>query len=1168
MTTLESWYYLAPDGCYYGPAPFGKMEHWLRRGKIPHSTPIAPAAHGPFFPATHYWNPDSGRLKTQVHLDSWFFRVQDRVSEPEQGPFTMNECAVLYYQQEVLKPESMIRVADLSAGDYCLQDVWPQWDEVFRLAKPPEQEMVGEPGSRKSTTVIEHEQPPDEQTGGAADKTPEPGQMLAIMGDFKLVQIDANGGLREKLAPMGEETAATPGSNNDGAALSLGKPEYRIEGDWFYGESGQNRLRITDGLEVCDFLLSILAEGELAECSLRAEENGWNIGHLPNRGTIAVKRHNLVYLETKFRPQGASGWFASVFAWPRFSFMVKGAFRGPFSNSQCRTWFLERRFDDKETTMFRLGNDPEHRAHTLRELFPKGGCFALEALPSSLNPGGEPTLAPDATQAGSTSGVIIGGRPSRSSQQQSVAFGKPTVVPSPEVVVAAPRTTSSSGSRPGSTTTAQQSPPSVAFGQPSVVYNRGGSQQQQVSAAVPFGQSGGPYFFDEQQPGSSTGATRGGGQQSIAAAAFGQKNNSVAFGAGQHQPSVAFGQPSVVFGQPSVRETRAQGASGIFPFGQSVVELPPASSDVTSSALAQEVFLQSGETAGTAGQRSSGQSSAVHLRTSSMTQQQAPTSRSYYGSSETAGVMTSSSGTGSLYFRSSNLNPNAPLQGPRSGAGSSTSSSINLLQFPSSYNSTGLQSRSSELGASRSSGSSRAGGGSQVLAQPPEPSSYSSGSQVILPENSSMQQLPFSRGSQQQQMLPGSGNEMPPPGGSMNFPASSASSAGINKNSVVIRGSTSRVDNQDLFEEQIGGQAGTSVYFGRDSGQQQEDQHGGSLYFRPSSVFEDPKASNVSDRSMPSMQHAAAASSYYPWSGASEGSNPAARPSSSSRGGTTPNSQQEHQEQQVGILRSQNEEAQGSSSVYYGGTSVRFSDGEHQASMIYTAPEQLVRQAEGRGSSFVASSSSSSRPGSGAHMYSNIPPASDASLPSSLYASEMGSLGLREQAAVRGGLPGSMEDYPLDHDPYSSTAATANNVAAGAPVILNASAPRMQRALSSIREEGSIGAGVAAQQVGMSSTASLDQQRFRNGGSMMPLDQQRAMNSTGSILLQQNADAAGRTLSSMVSLDQQRANGSAFGQQRPLGASLVQEPFRSSMRPLGSGMLGLGSSYENRSSLM
>eukprot|EP00392_Amoebophrya_sp_AT5.2_P003692 g3697.t1 len=381
MTELASWYYLAPDGCYYGPAPFEKMEHWLRKGRVPHSTPIAPFPHGPYFPATHYWLPYSGTLKRRVNFDVWFYRLHDRADAREYGPHSMAGCFELYYKREVIKPESMVRVAELSEGDYCLQDVWPQWDEVFRMAPPPEPEEQEEeePAEEEEVEVpAEPEKPPD--------------GMLAIMGDFRIVQIDSNGG---------------PGAVG---ALSLAPAPSRIEGDWFYGEDGKNRIRITDGLEVADFLITLIVDGSVVEGSLRAEGGGglltdgggapagaWNVGTIAKQGTIAVKRVSPIYLEVKFKPPKAKGWLASVFAWPRFSFTVKGKWAGPFSNFQCRAWFLEGRFKrgtgeegdpvEEAATLFRLGNDPEHRSYTLDELFPppyQNSCFALDERAPAL----------------------------------------------------------------------------------------------------------------------------------------------------------------------------------------------------------------------------------------------------------------------------------------------------------------------------------------------------------------------------------------------------------------------------------------------------------------------------------------------------------------------------------------------------------------------------------------------------------------------------------------------------------------------------------------------------------------------------------------------------------------------------------------------------------------
>eukprot|EP00391_Amoebophrya_sp_Ameob2_P011182 CAMPEP_0178995928 /NCGR_PEP_ID=MMETSP0795-20121207/8086_1 /TAXON_ID=88552 /ORGANISM="Amoebophrya sp., Strain Ameob2" /LENGTH=774 /DNA_ID=CAMNT_0020688263 /DNA_START=34 /DNA_END=2354 /DNA_ORIENTATION=+ len=584
MTELASWYYLAPDGCYYGPAPFEKMEHWLRKGRVPHSTPIAPFPHGPYFPATHYWLPYSGTLKRRVNFDVWFYRLHDRADAREYGPHSMAGCFELYYKREVIKPESMVRVAELSEGDYCLQDVWPQWDEVFRMAPPPEPEEQEEeePAEEEEVEVpAEPEKPPD--------------GMLAIMGDFRIVQIDSNGALREKVVQghVGATSSTSPknarspshhrstygapralsttygdeqlqGHQHQGStivqgggrggssymslssrtttggpgavgALSLAPAPSRIEGDWFYGEDGKNRIRrITDGLEVADFLITLIVDGSVVEGSLRAEGGGglltdgggapagaWNVGTIAKQGTIAVKRVSPIYLEVKFKPPKAKGWLASVFAWPRFSFTVKGKWAGPFSNFQCRAWFLEGRFKrgtgeegdpvEEAATLFRLGNDPEHRSYTLDELFPppyQNSCFALDVLPHSRNPYNESTIAADSVPIPPSAAVA------RTSRQTTVPAAI-HVAPRPQ----ATRASSSAG---------------TAAGAGAGVAGAGGaaaSQEAELAQQLEL------EFEEQQRVAASTVVLRSGGESGGGGAPASR---------GSQAASLSFGQPSVV----------------------------------------------------------------------------------------------------------------------------------------------------------------------------------------------------------------------------------------------------------------------------------------------------------------------------------------------------------------------------------------------------------------------------------------------------------------------------------------------------------------------------------------------------------------------------------------------------------------------------------------------
>ncbi|CAD7940775.1 unnamed protein product, partial [Amoebophrya sp. A25] len=148
---LSSWYYLAPDGLYFGPCRTTELEHWLRKGRIPHSTPISGFPNGPFFPAVHYWDATNGNLSRTLYLDDWFCRWNDggtsgegaagaapSSSAPsrfeEQGPFALEEMRELWLTEQ-LHQGSMVRLRALSRGDYCLRDVFPQWDKVFVIVE-------------------------------------------------------------------------------------------------------------------------------------------------------------------------------------------------------------------------------------------------------------------------------------------------------------------------------------------------------------------------------------------------------------------------------------------------------------------------------------------------------------------------------------------------------------------------------------------------------------------------------------------------------------------------------------------------------------------------------------------------------------------------------------------------------------------------------------------------------------------------------------------------------------------------------------------------------------------------------------------------------------------------------------------------------------------------
>ncbi|CAD7940757.1 unnamed protein product [Amoebophrya sp. A25] len=483
MADCRYWYYLAPDGCYYGPAAAAKLEHWLRRGKIPHSTPIAPSAHGPYFPATHYWHVEAAALKTRINFDSWYFRLRDHASEPEQGPFSMLAMYTRYngsaatsssgeykpeqpgpLPSEMLRPDSMIRLEELSLGDYCLQDVWPQWDQVFRMPiqsedpspkargekEPPpvEEETFITTSTRTATsTLMKQQQQEQEQKSSSASPT------------LSQQQEGQQTNLRPAQQTAGEEVNRDRGQSTkqvaDGQAL-LGEDDQRrgiggsfltsrrIEGDWFYGDSGESRLRITDGMEVSDYWLSLFTDGGLEECQLNAEpSDGWCIGRLESTeersdlagAEIAVRRvPGMIYCEVKIKRRVsnvASGWQPSVFAWPRYSFELNGVWHGPFSNTQCRNWYRDGRFDKNTAggreTKFRLGNDLDHRMYTLRELFPPGvDPFSLDALPVSSNPGREPTIIIVEQQSSSSTTTSS----SRVGQNSSMLGGESSMISS------------------------------------------------------------------------------------------------------------------------------------------------------------------------------------------------------------------------------------------------------------------------------------------------------------------------------------------------------------------------------------------------------------------------------------------------------------------------------------------------------------------------------------------------------------------------------------------------------------------------------------------------------------------------------------------------------------------------------------------------------------------
>lgn len=152
--------------------------------------------------------------------------------------------------------------------------------------------------------MIRQEPAEEEEVEVPAEPEKPPDGMLAIMGDFRIVQIDSNGALREKVVQGHGATSSTSPTNARspshhrstygapralsttygdeqlqghqhqgstivqgggrggssymslssrtttagavGALVSLAAPS-RIEGDWFYGEDGKNRIRITDG---------------------------------------------------------------------------------------------------------------------------------------------------------------------------------------------------------------------------------------------------------------------------------------------------------------------------------------------------------------------------------------------------------------------------------------------------------------------------------------------------------------------------------------------------------------------------------------------------------------------------------------------------------------------------------------------------------------------------------------------------------------------------------------------------------------------------------------------------------------------------------------------------------------------------------------------------------
>ena len=73
---MFEFFYLAPDGRYYGPAPGLKMEDWLRTGRLSHATWIAPHAHGPFFPASVFWDVTTASFRKAVNFNAWYYREE------------------------------------------------------------------------------------------------------------------------------------------------------------------------------------------------------------------------------------------------------------------------------------------------------------------------------------------------------------------------------------------------------------------------------------------------------------------------------------------------------------------------------------------------------------------------------------------------------------------------------------------------------------------------------------------------------------------------------------------------------------------------------------------------------------------------------------------------------------------------------------------------------------------------------------------------------------------------------------------------------------------------------------------------------------------------------------------------------------------------------------